>query len=260
MRFRLVSDIHGYKDAIITPDKEATLLLPGDVAETSNPKKYREIIEHYCSMFNHVILVAGNHEYFSSSIGKTEKFLLTLDSEIDNFHYLQNSTVFIDGYLFMGSTLWTDFFNSPIVRFDAGMYMNDYRYIRHGPANEPWKHKLKTTDVEFFNYQAKEFFKKCIDTDMKSDNVIKTVVLSHHAPSMQSIASTYIGNKLNGCFVSDMDDFILTMNPDLWVHGHVHNTFDYTIGNTKIMCNPCGYREYDGFENKNFNEQFSFEV
>ena len=27
----------------------------------------------------------------------------------------------------------------------------------------------------------------------------------------------------------------------LWVHGHTHDSADYTIGATRVLCNPRGY-------------------
>ena len=47
---------------------------------------------------------------------------------------------------------------------------------------------------------------------------------------------------MNGAFVSNLDEFIMD-HPQikLWTHGHVHNVFDYTIGETRVVCNPRGY-------------------
>jgi hypothetical protein len=30
-------------------------------------------------------------------------------------------------------------------------------------------------------------------------------------------------------------------NVKAWIHGHTHDEFDYTIGITKVLCNPRGY-------------------
>jgi hypothetical protein len=47
---------------------------------------------------------------------------------------------------------------------------------------------------------------------------------------------------MNGGFYSDLDDFI-AYRPQirLWMHGHTHEDFDYTIGTTRVVCNPRGY-------------------
>jgi hypothetical protein len=31
----------------------------------------------------------------------------------------------------------------------------------------------------------------------------------------------------------------------LWTHGHTHELFDYMIGDTRVVCNPRGYINYE---------------
>lgn len=68
-----------------------------------------------------------------------------------------------------------------------------------------------------------------------------TVVITHHAPSPRSITPALRKDPLNPAFVSDLDAMIRTYQPPLWIHGHIHNSFDYRIGQTRIVCNPRGY-------------------
>jgi hypothetical protein len=51
---------------------------------------------------------------------------------------------------------------------------------------------------------------------------------------------------MNGNFYSNMDQFIMD-NPQiqLWIHGHMHDPFDYGIGGTRVVCNPRGYIQYE---------------
>jgi len=38
------------------------------------------------------------------------------------------------------------------------------------------------------------------------------------------------------------------------VHGHIHESFDYQVGNCRVVCNPRGYLQHGrGLENKRFN-------
>ena len=50
----------------------------------------------------------------------------------------------------------------------------------------------------------------------------------------------------NFAYYSDLSEFILD-HPQikLWTHGHMHNPFDYMIGDTRIVCNPRGYEGYE---------------
>ena len=84
------------------------------------------------------------------------------------------------------------------------------------------------------------------------------VLLGHHAPSHQSIHERYRGEAImNGAFCSNLDEFILAHDRiKLWIHGHVHNTFDYYIGDTRIVCNPHGYPN----EHNTFNPRLVLEI
>ena len=33
--------------------------------------------------------------------------------------------------------------------------------------------------------------------------------------------------------------------PDLWVHGHTHDSFDYVLGWTQVVVNPYGYQDVE---------------
>ena len=45
----------------------------------------------------------------------------------------------------------------------------------------------------------------------------------------------------SGSFVSDLSEMIEKHKPAVWVHGHLHQTYDYEVGETRIVCNPRGY-------------------
>jgi Icc-related predicted phosphoesterase len=46
---------------------------------------------------------------------------------------------------------------------------------------------------------------------------------------------------LNAGFITDLTRLIMQYSPELWIHGHVHDSFDYRIGATRIVANPRGY-------------------
>ena len=78
----------------------------------------------------------------------------------------------------------------------------------------------------------------------------KVVLITHHGVSRQSIHAKYAGDALNSSFMSELFSEILVAQPDLIVHGHTHNCFDYTIDKTRIIVNPRGYPR----ENPQWNE------
>jgi|AGFT01.1.fsa_nt_gi Calcineurin-like phosphoesterase. len=263
MKFVVFSDIHGGIGYLHDDDYSDTILIiAGDYDETKR-SRYRTGIEALCKQFKNVVLVPGNHEYYGSNIHKTHKVLQQMDDEISNFIFMQDNYCWIDDVLIVGSTLWTDFNKGdPLVKFDARMKMNDYKHIRHGPVNEPWKTKLTVEDVEFMHHKSKKYIKMIVDTERDLvHNDIKIVVVTHHAPSYQSVSTKYKNDSLNGCYCSDMDQYIEELGVDVWIHGHVHSSFDYNIGKTRIICNPRGYESFSGAsENFDYSPKFIFEV
>ena len=68
----------------------------------------------------------------------------------------------------------------------------------------------------------------------------QTVVVTHHLPLAMSIHEKYQRSPLNPAFASDLSE--LVREPvALWVHGHTHESMDYTLAGTRVVCNPRGY-------------------
>jgi hypothetical protein len=65
---------------------------------------------------------------------------------------------------------------------------------------------------------------------------------------------------MNGGYSSDLSEFILD-HPQIkmWTHGHTHDTFDYMIGSTRVVCNPRGYIKYEQRADE-FDPNIIFEV
>ena len=46
----------------------------------------------------------------------------------------------------------------------------------------------------------------------------------------------------------------------LWVHGHTHDTFDYAIRGTRVICNPRGYAKDGVNENARFDPDLTIDL
>jgi len=87
-----------------------------------------------------------------------------------------------------------------------------------------------------FHAVTKSFMAEIFET-----KVDKRVIVTHHAPSIESVASIYREHRLTPCFASNLDGLIKSSEAAAWFHGHVHHTVDYQIGDTRVLCNPRGY-------------------
>ena len=86
-----------------------------------------------------------------------------------------------------------------------------------------------------------------IQSVVDSDATKKYVVVGHHAPTPLSIHEKYKKEYyMNGGYHSDLSEFILD-RPQivLWTHGHMHDPCDYMMGETRVVCNPRGYKGHD---------------
>lgn len=191
-----------------------------------------------------VIYILGNHEYYKGSYPKTLNKILEA-SKNSNVSVLENNMVEFEGIRFHGATMWTDFslYGNPV---ESGIIcqakMNDYVQIRRDPAYS----KLRTIDT----YQIHQKSKSWLQKSLKESRGYKNVVITHHAPSLQSIPEHYRDDILSSAYASNLEDVILEHQPLYWIHGHIHTPTRYTIGNTEIICNPHGYlnEEYNGYE------------
>lgn len=278
MKIRLFSDLHlefgGFDIPSLPDDKDTLLLLAGDIAIGKKKHTYLDFLADAVDQFRKIIYIPGNHEYYHGSHKVTwnrmqEHMVEKLrDQGFDAYLHMINMRTVVDGdVVIIGATMWTDFDRQhPLTMEKARTYMNDYKAIRRGDEKNDYAGRLRPMDVLKEHNQAKVFiFEECRKWKAEGKKVI---VMTHHAPSFQSIHKSFKGDEMNGCYASelaydimDLDD--LGLAPDFWVHGHVHNTFDYNIGSTRVLVNPRGYTDYDGKagpENRKFDPTFCFEV
>jgi hypothetical protein len=165
----------------------------------------------------------------------------------ENVELMELGDISIDGVRFLGCSLWTDLNNDdPSTASVLRGIMNDYRVVKyHNPANNAW-HKL-TPDITRGVHRASVNWLK--DRLREQPNT-PTVVVTHHAPSFQSIHRDYVHEKLmNGGYASNLEHVILD-NPQIrtWIHGHIHQRQDYLIGQCRVVANPRGYQGYEQME------------
>ena len=121
--------------------------------------------------------------------------------------------------------------------------------------------KVKEEPAKFAPEDTVEYHKEMLEyiqivTSMLGENTQKYVVVGHHAPTHGSVHPRFKHfDLMNGAYYSDLSDFILDRPCiKLWVHGHMHDTFDYMVGSTRVVCNPRGYygheEQADRFELK----------
>jgi predicted MPP superfamily phosphohydrolase len=197
-----------------------------------------------------VILVAGNHEFFTHELVAMYHALTDWAAATPNVHFLQDRAVEIDGIIFLGSTLWSnfDYAHAALMKQSTSM-MVDYAVI--ADRDDPRGH-LRPERILREHQHSIAF----LERELRARDPSRTVVVTHHAPSLQS--SRCKGEDWENLYGSNYDALIEDCGPALWIHGHVHDSFDYTIGRTTGACNP---RDYVGYgENAAFGPSRAFTI
>lgn len=230
-----------------------------------------------------VIFVPGNHEFYHGDIRELSKVYRKGAKGVhvllgNNYPDIKKEEmcVEIDGVRFLGGTLWTDFrlyegsMSMPSQNEAlqlVGQSLNDFKIIKRGDNLFTAKDSLKAHE------EALKVIKKVLDTPFNGKNVL----ITHHGVHKNSIHKKYLppvhaletkakipGDngywRINSGFVSHLPELVAKI--DLCLHGHIHNSMDYMVGNTRIVANPRGYPINGGtaWENPDYESEKLIEI
>ena len=271
MKFALASDLHlEFGDIILKNTENAdVLVLSGDICvakelnavdnndilgTSSKSNRYHNFFQNCCAEFKDVIYIMGNHEYYHGDFAKSFAHIKEKLAYLTNLHIMEKEFKTFDSVTFIAGTLWTDMNKEdPLTLSGIKSYMNDYRiiedssepvYYRDADGNSQTRVGKFTPEKSVDEHKA---MLMVIDEVTKDIPNGRFVVVGHHSPSKLSTKPQYEHDTLvNGAYSSDLSEFILD-RPQIkvWTHGHTHHEFDYKVGETRIVCNPRGYANYE---------------
>jgi Icc-related predicted phosphoesterase len=257
-RFLIYSDLHYELGGRFVPPADLRgkvdgIILAGDISGGRYAMRHaREIAEQVEAP---AILIAGNHEFYGGVIEDVIDELHALSD--DQVRFLECETAVIAGVRILGTTLWTDFNLNPERRAAAlsnmNSMLNDYRAIRRRSKT------LDTCriDTDWLLDLHKTYF-EWLSRELSTEFDGRTIVVTHTAPSRRSIVLHNSRNVIAAAFASDLEAFVNDHEIAAWVHGHIHDSVDYMIGNTRVVSNPYGYE--DDEPNRAFAPDFMIEV
>ena len=206
-----------------------------------------------------VFYVAGNHEYYGAHLGMVSE-LRKAASQTANVTFLENNCAIFGGVRFLGCTLWTNFElhgNSlkdiTWAMHEAQRWMPDYGQIMASGGIH-----LRPTDTARMCRQSAVYLREQLQIPFGG----KTVVITHHMPSMASVIDRFKKVTISAAFASDFVD-ILERVDGVWIHGHAHDSCEYEIDRCRVVCNPRGLlmNKMSGtYENIKFNPARIIEV
>ncbi len=247
MRLHILSDLHNefqpYQPAATDAD---VVVLAGDIHCKGRSADWA--LEHFEGP---VVLVAGNHEYYDTSIEKAEaKFREAAAKSGGRLIYLQRDSVEINGVRFLGATGWTDYSlsESPaLAMYDIQQKMADHRAIRVGANYRLWAPK----DAALEALATRRWLEARLQEPFDG----KTVVVTHHPLVAQSLNPAYERSFVDAAFANTWEH-LLGEHLALAIHGHTHYAVDYTLKGTRVVSNPLGYPH----EGTGFNPNLVIEI
>jgi Icc-related predicted phosphoesterase len=261
MKICLISDLHmeigGYPGKSKYMPEVDVLILGGDITcaryftqkaidtkdveAKDNRRHMTMLMDYYGKKAKHVIYIMGNHEHYGFNINDSKDVMKTWLKKYPNVRVAENESFEIDDYLFIACTLWSDYMGEDNLQIlTAQSYMNDFRVIKKRipgdletnitPRDCISRHKDSVAFIEYTLFKNPDK---------------KTVIMTHHAPSLKSHNHSR-GMEILGAYCSDLTKLIHKYPQiKLWTHGHTHDNVDYLIDDCQIVANHRGYEGYE---------------
>jgi predicted phosphohydrolase len=218
---------------LVMPKKVADIvILAGDIAGGTHALPF---IQHLLKLGYKVIYILGNHEFYCYDVSELIQQWTHISNQLDNFYFLNDNSVIINDIEFIGATLWTSLNTRKKEEYIDNIFintileLNDFKYIKN------WSPELMK-DTFYRSFEK-------IQSLVSNSQCDKKVVVTHHLPSYQSITEHYVNDLFNPFYATELGNYIAYSDINCWIHGHVHSSFDYFLGDTNILCNPYGYKD-----------------
>ncbi len=245
MKLQILSDLHidsyarqSHPIGHIPKTDADIVLVAGDTANSDSGMPWLQ--QQATRLQVPLITVAGNHEYFGEDVLHFDHKLATWDNynaaNNQGVRVLQCQHIDIGEIRILGCTLWTDYqYQADEDTMEvAKRFMRDYKQIYAGD-------ELFSPEVSMqIHSQQRQWLRQALITAQKLGKT--SVVMSHHSISPLSVSKKYATLPSNAAFVSDLSGWMSEpWAPKLWVHGHTHEAFDYSIDKTRVIVNPRAY-------------------
>jgi len=212
--------------------KADVLVLAGDICKyNDNEIIFSEFLKWAKQKYQHVIFVAGNHEYYGC-----DKNMLAVDQSLEKLAeetktiFLNRSSVIIEGKQYLGCTLWSLIdrsLESSFGDFYCNVFSNYFQYQRAF-----WRD---------FNWLDEELKKPL------PEGVNERIIITHHLPTRALINERHNSPTLNTGFYTEILHELNLAHVSTWICGHTHETKKYISSSfatgrpITYLVNPVGY-------------------
>ena len=251
------------------------LALVGDICSPFHPNFY-PFMKKVSKNYDFVLYVPGNHEYHANPFPELPLWAFPemrtmqnindvindyITTHFSNVLFMDNRSIIINGYNFIGSTLWSKI----TTQIDhIRKTVPDYQriYTEEGVLLTP-------NDTNRFHMRAVDFIQKEL-----LNSSIPAVILTHHSPLLYSKTTPVVRkndrkSKNSQAFTTDLSSLI---KPPVifWGFGHTHHSTNFVHNSATMYSNPLGYynqftdaklaKKYMPLEEINFNAAKEFDL
>lgn len=245
VRLWVLSDLHlDVCPLDLTPPEHDVAVVAGDVSERLCRHVLPWLRQLRESTGRPVVYTPGNHDWWRCTYQRELAEARPLAADAGVSLLVEGEVVEHAGMRFVGATLWTDWSLRPDQRAralsagsDRETGLRDVRRVkwRRGPGN--YSAFLPTVSAALHREQRRR-----VEDALAVPFEGPTVVVTHHAPHERSLRGGEWREPVDAAYASDLSAVLEGPTaPDLWVHGHVHESKDYTVGRTRVVANPRGY-------------------
>ncbi len=252
MRFHYLSDLHLESEDWTGPlPCSDVLVIAGDLgharcfaadADDGYARIRRERMERFArravDSFERVLLVMGNHDHYDGVFDDTARLFR---EHLHGVSVLDDEAVDIGDVRIFGTTLWSDFEGGdPEAMKRANKGCGEFFFVKRRVRDENGNEHL----ARFRAADALEAHRRSLEKlhdFLSAPGTGKSLVVSHHPPTTDGLNPAYRGKGLDGAFASNLEDVVLAVGPDAWVHGHTHIRREYSLGPTTFYANCRGF-------------------
>mmetsp|Transcript_68996 Transcript_68996/g.173799 ORF Transcript_68996/g.173799 Transcript_68996/m.173799 type:complete len:334 (-) Transcript_68996:173-1174(-) len=277
LRVQIASDLHlefydelpPFTDLLVP--SAPVLALLGDVSALGHPrgrKLYEQFLGECCERFEVILVLVGNHEFYSDSVSKCTSgqilaYLYELAAASEKLQVLENQGLTLEGVRVIGTALWSNVPNKQTVAGASAMgvnpnstverCMNDYRliYVEGGggastealAGGNPREARVRDTNawhcsaVEFLEREARE----------ATAQQMNVLVLTHHTPTFRGTSHPRHNTDPQGmssAFSTDLEHMLqdpAMLGIHTWCFGHTHYNSDQHVCGVRLVSNQMGY-------------------
>lgn len=276
IQIQLCSDLHiefGYDYSTVVEPSCKYLAMLGDIG-LAKTESYRDFVHQQAERFEKVFVIAGNHEYYKSSVQEAGAKMAALCAEKDNVVFMDRTSVLLEGVRFLGCTLWSDIPDEHKKEVQARM--SDYRRITVIESSEEdseagdegkednaglereHERSLTVEDTIALHKGDVQWLKENISSAKEAGEPV--VVLTHHSPVLHKGCGNpraWLNPVVHG-FGTDLLE-LLDDGVSLWAYGHTHWHHDMVIGSCRVLSNPRGY-ETESVRTASFSSRFCVSI